>query len=66
MALATMGGFSAAMSLQQPAPALTPTVATTPQQGPFSCRDGWVSHAQHRQGACSHHGGIARHGEHPI
>ena len=22
------------------------------------CNDGWVSHAQNRQGACSHHGGI--------
>jgi hypothetical protein len=27
--------------------------------GPFTCRDGTISYAKHRQGACSHHGGIA-------
>jgi len=26
--------------------------------GGIICSDGWVSHAQNRQGACSHHGGI--------
>jgi len=26
--------------------------------GGIICNDGWVSHAQNRQGACSHHGGI--------
>jgi endonuclease YncB( thermonuclease family) len=26
--------------------------------GGLVCRDGWVSHAENRQGACSHHGGI--------
>jgi hypothetical protein len=31
----------------------------TPTSGVIMCRDGSVSHAQHRQGACSHHGGIA-------
>ena len=23
------------------------------------CMDGWVSYSQHRQGTCSHHGGVA-------
>jgi len=27
--------------------------------GGFTCQDGTISHAAHRQGACSHHGGIA-------
>jgi len=26
--------------------------------GGIVCNDGWVSHAENRQGACSHHGGI--------
>ena len=27
--------------------------------GGILCKDGTASHAKHRQGACSHHGGIA-------
>jgi hypothetical protein len=30
-----------------------------PALGGFRCKDGTISHARHRQGACSHHGGIA-------
>lgn len=26
---------------------------------PIRCNDGWCSHAENRQGACSSHGGIA-------
>lgn len=26
--------------------------------GGFTCADGTISHAKHRQGACSHHGGV--------
>jgi hypothetical protein len=26
---------------------------------PLKCNDGWCSHAENRQGACSSHGGIA-------
>jgi hypothetical protein len=40
-----------------PTPAPTPTTAAS-GGGPFQCADGSVSYAAHRQGACSHHGGI--------
>lgn len=30
---------------------------------PGSCRDGWDSPSIGRQGACSHHGGVKRHGD---
>jgi len=53
-----------------PAPKVTPhrtiarphhTKTSMPSAGgaPFRCKDGTVSHAAHRRGACSHHGGIA-------
>jgi len=31
-------------------------------EGPATaiCKDGWVSHSQHRSGTCSHHGGVAQ------
>lgn len=44
-------------------PTLTPVVQPTSSggsdTGPFTCADGTVSHAAHRQGACSSHGGVA-------
>lgn len=39
---------------------LIPRVVSTPKPSyTFKCNDGTVSYAKHRQGACSHHGGIA-------
>jgi hypothetical protein len=35
-----------------------PYPAATAESG-ITCRDGTISHAAHRRGACSHHGGIA-------
>jgi hypothetical protein len=44
-----------------PAPKATtpPTTAAASSGGGFTCADGTHSSAAHRQGACSHHGGIA-------
>jgi hypothetical protein len=41
-------------------PAPPPVESTRGGNGPgvFLCRDGTTSHASHRQGACSHHGGV--------
>lgn len=42
-----------------------PGVSPTPDPPKFvapqgiRCKDGTISHARHRQGACSHHGGIS-------
>jgi hypothetical protein len=36
-----------------------PSPNQSPQDSPFMCRDGTYSHSEGRQGACSHHGGIA-------
>lgn len=36
-----------------------PAPTSTSTGGPYTCKDGTISHAKHRQGACSHHGGIA-------
>lgn len=38
-------------------PTQTPTVAAV--KGGITCKDGSVSHATNRRGACSHHGGVA-------
>jgi hypothetical protein len=32
---------------------------TNPSGGTYTCSDGSISHSSHRQGACSHHGGVA-------
>jgi hypothetical protein len=52
-----------------PKPALTtnhavlttprPPITTIPLPSGYLCKDGTHSHAAHRQGACSHHGGVA-------
>lgn len=40
--------------------AVIPAAASS-QMGPTAkCRDGTYSYAVHHQGACSHHGGVAR------
>lgn len=43
----------------KPRPVATTEATSAPEGGPYTCVDGSVSHAKHRQGACSHHGGIA-------
>lgn len=35
-----------------------PPSADMAKSGGFTCVDGTTSHAKHRQGACSHHGGV--------
>jgi hypothetical protein len=37
---------------------ITLAVVAARAAGGIPCNDGTVSHSQHRQGACSHHGGI--------
>ncbi len=39
-------------------PKTPPTSADAGNGGGFVCLDGSTSHVAHRQGACSHHGGI--------
>lgn len=34
-------------------------VASDPGGAKYRCQDGSLSHAEHRQGACSRHGGVA-------
>jgi len=36
-----------------------PTINEIPGQANLRCRDGWFSHSEHTQGACSYHGGLA-------
>ena len=48
-----------------PSPTATPTVYAPPQQTYPSgasaiCNDGTYSYSAHRQGTCSHHGGVAQ------
>ena len=44
-------------------PSEAPTTSATSNEnaaGGFTCADGSTSHAQHRRGACSHHGGVSQ------
>lgn len=40
-------------------PNVDPLPTEPPGGSVLHCRDGSVSHAKHRRGACSHHGGVA-------
>ena len=39
--------------------ALAAVIGCGEESCPIRCNDGWCSHAENRQGACSSHGGIA-------
>lgn len=44
----------------RPAPHRTTQAPQYPADATAICADGWVSYSAHRQGTCSHHGGVAR------
>ena len=59
-ALACGSGSGGSDYVEPTPPSVSPTpYPLVPLRGGYRCRDGYISQAQHRQGACSHHGGIA-------
>ena len=51
--------FVGSVGCQKPAPTPTPQ-SSVPAGATAKCRDGTYSYSQHRQGTCSHHGGVAQ------
>ncbi len=50
--------FAGSIGCQRPTPTPVPQ-PSAPAGATARCRDGTYSYSKHRQGTCSHHGGVA-------